>query len=71
MEEPSFEAYVNVLGVVPVDPNENVVPDGVLPAPPPKANEPPLAAVAPPKEKPAEGKDAVPPNPDPNEGNVD
>lgn len=59
-----------MLGVVPVDPNENVVTDGVLPAPP-KVKEPLLAAVDPPKEKPADGKDAVPPNPDPNEGCVD
>lgn len=61
---------MNVLGGVPVDPNENVVPDGVLPAPP-KVKEPLLAAADPPKEKPVDGKDAVPPNPDPNEVIVD
>ena len=66
----SFEANVNVIGVVPADPNENVDPDGVFLAPP-KVNEILPATIDPPKEKPAEGKDAVPPNPDPNEGNVD
>ena len=66
----SFEANVNVIGVVPADPNENVDPDGVFLAPP-KVNELLPAAIDPPKEKAAEGKDVVPPNPDPNQGNVD
>ena len=66
----SFEANVNVLGVVPANPNENVEPDEVFRTPP-KVNELLPAVVDPPKEKPAEGKDAMPPNTDPNEGNVD
>ena len=43
-----FEENVNVLGVVPADPNEIVDPDGVFPAPP-KVNELLPTAVDPPK----------------------
>jgi len=59
-----------VIAGVSFDPNESVVPDVVLPAPP-KLKEPLLAATDPPKEKTADEKDAVPPNPDPNEVIVD